>query len=104
VIKNSTQSWEIGQTVRVGFLSLTVIAGLEATGDGMAGAYILTNGTQLYAFIAHRGVHKISDDEAVAMCEESKRITEARAARAQAQVSRVAANAAVCARLQAIAA
>ena len=104
MIKNSKQSWEVGQTVRVGFLSLTVIAPLEATGDGLPGAYILTSGTQLYAFVAHNGVRKITDDEAVAMCEESKRITAARAARVQAQVERVAVNAAVCARLQAIAA
>ncbi|MCG5072246.1 hypothetical protein [Paraburkholderia tagetis] len=104
MVKNSKQSWEVGQAVRVGFLSLTVIAGLEATGDGQPGAYILTNGTQLYAFIPHNGLSKISDEQAVEMCEESKRITAARAARAQAQVARVAANAAVCARLQALAA
>jgi hypothetical protein len=104
MVRNSKQNWTIGQTVRVGFLSLTVVAGLEATGDGLAGAYILTNGAQLYAFIAHRGVHKISDDEAVLMCEESKRITEARVARAKAQASRIAENAVVCAHLQSIAA
>lgn len=103
MIRDRKQSWEIGQTVRVGFLSLTVIAPLEATGDGLPGAYILTNGTQLYAFVAHNGVRKISDDEAVAMCEESKRITAVRAARAQQQVARVAAKAAMCAKLQTIA-
>lgn len=104
MVHNGKQDWSVGQSVRVGFLNLTVIAGLEATGDGLPGAYILTNGTQIYAFVAHNGVRKISDEEAVAMCEESKRITAARAARAQAQVARVAQNAAVCARLQAIAA
>jgi hypothetical protein len=104
MVKNSKQSWEVGQAVRVGFLSLTVIAPLEATGDGQPGAYILTNGTQLFSFVPHCGLNKISDDEAVEMCEESKRISAARAARAQQQVARVAANAAVCAKLRAIAA
>jgi hypothetical protein len=104
MIKNSKQSWEVGQSVRVGFLALTVIASLAPRGDGLPGAHILTNGSQLYAFVPHNGLSKISDIEAVEMCEESKRITEAAAARAQAQVARVSQNAAVCARLMAIAA
>jgi hypothetical protein len=102
--RNSKQDWTVGQTVRVGFLSLVVVAGLEATGDGNPGAYILTNGAQLYSFVPHNGVSKITDEQAVAMCEESKRISAARAARAQTQIARVSVNAAVCARLQAIAA
>lgn len=102
--RNSKQDWTVGQTVRVGFLSLVVVAGLEAMGDGNPGAYILTNGTKLYSFVPHNGLSKITDEQAVEMCEESKRITAARAARAQAQVSRVMTNAAVCAKLQAIAA
>lgn len=102
--KNSKQSWQVGSTVRVGFLSLVVIASLAPTGDGLPGALILTNGSQLYAFVPHNGLSKISDIEAVEMCEESKRITEAAAARSYAQVARVAANAAVCAKLQALAA
>ncbi|APR40003.1 hypothetical protein [Paraburkholderia sp. SOS3] len=100
--KHSKQSWEIGQQVRVGFLSLTVVASLEATGDGLPGAYILTNGTQLYAFVPHNGLNKISDEEAVAMCEQSKRITAQREARAAATAKRVIDNAAVCAKLQQI--
>ena len=104
MVKNSKQSWEVGQSVRVGFLALTVIASLAPRGDGLPGAYILTNSKQLFSFVPHNGLTKISDFEAVEMCEESKRITEAAAARAQAQVARVSANAAVCAKLQAIAA
>lgn len=102
--RSSKQDWAVGQTVRVGFMSLIVVAGLEATGDGNPGAYILTSGTQLYSFVPHNGLSKITDEQAVAMCEESKRITAARAARAQAQVARVAANAAICGKLRAIAA
>jgi hypothetical protein len=104
MVKNSKQSWVVGQAVRVGFLSLTVVATLQATGDGLPGAYILTNGTQLYSFVPHNGLNKISDVEAVAMCEESKRVSEARAARAAQQAQRVVSNAAVCAKLQALAA
>lgn len=104
MIRNSKQNWTVGQTVRVGFLSLVVVAGLEASGDGNPGAYVLTSGSQLYSFVPHNGLTKISDEEAVAMCEESKRITAARAARAQAQVARVSTNAAICQKLQAIAA
>jgi hypothetical protein len=73
-MSKSKQDWTVGQTVRVGFLSLVVVAGLEATGDGNPGAYILTNGTQLYSFTPYCGLAKIDDEEAVAMCEESKRI------------------------------
>jgi hypothetical protein len=102
--RNSKQDWTVGQTVRVGFMSLGVVAALEAAGDGNPGAYILTNGTQLYSFVPHNGVSKITDEQAVEMCEESKRISAARAARAQAQVARVSENATVCARLKAIAA
>lgn len=104
MVKNSKQSWVVGQAVRVGFLSLTVIASLEATGDGLPGAYILTSGTKLYSFVPHNGLNKISDEEAVAMCEESKRVAQARAARAAQLANRVIGNAAVCAKLQAIAA
>lgn len=104
MVKNSKQSWVVGQAVRVGFLSLTVVAALQATGDGLPGAYILTNGTQLYSFIPHNGLNKISDEEAVDLCEQSKRIAEARATQAARTAQRVISNAAVCAKLQAIAA
>ena len=102
--KNSKQAWQVGQSVRCGFLTLTVIASLAPRGDGLPGAQILTNGSQLYSFTPYSGLEKISDERAVELCEESKRITEAAAARSHAQVARVAANAAVCAKLQAIAA
>ncbi|CAE6839079.1 hypothetical protein [Paraburkholderia nemoris] len=103
MVKNSKQSWQVGQTVKVGFLALTVIASLAPCGDGLPGAYILTNSKQLFSFVPHNGLSKISDFEAVEMCEESKRITEAAAARAAAAASRVINNAAVCAKLRQIA-
>jgi hypothetical protein len=101
MIKNSKQSWAVGRMVKVGFVSLRVIAPLAATGDGLPGAYILTNGSQLYSFVPHNGLSKITPDEAVEMAEESKRVVAAAAARDEAAVARVLENAAICARLAA---
>ncbi|RKR46278.1 hypothetical protein [Paraburkholderia sp. BL17N1] len=66
MIKNSKQSWEVGSTVKVGFLSLTVKAAIATPGDFAPDAYILVNkaGTQLYKFVPHNGVEKISPTEA----------------------------------------
>ena len=66
MIRNSTQKWEVGQTVRVGFLSLVVRAKVATPGDGAPDAYILSNAacTQLYKFVPHNGVEKISTSEA----------------------------------------
>jgi hypothetical protein len=66
MIKNSKQSWEVGSTVKVGFLSLTVKAAIATPGDFAPDAYILSNAasTQLYRFVPHHGVEKISLVEA----------------------------------------
>ncbi|WP_257819673.1 hypothetical protein [Burkholderia glumae] len=66
MIKNSKQSWEAGSTVKVGFLSLTVKAVVPTPGDHAPDAYILINaaGTQLYKFVPHNGVEKITPLEA----------------------------------------
>lgn len=62
----SKQDWSAGQTVRVGFLSLIVKAKVATPGDFAPDAYILVNsaGTQLYKFVPHNGVEKISPLEA----------------------------------------
>ena len=66
MIRNSTQQWEVGQMVKVGFLSLVVRAKMATPGDGAPDAYILANAaaTQLYKFVPHNGVEKISTSEA----------------------------------------
>ncbi|MGA7781129.1 MAG: hypothetical protein WCA85_25945 [Paraburkholderia sp.] len=66
MIKNSKQSWEVGSTVKVGFLSLTVKAAIATPGDFAPDAYILVNakGTQFYKFVPHNGVEKIDAIEA----------------------------------------
>jgi uncharacterized small protein (DUF1192 family) len=68
VIKNSKQNWTVGQTVKVGFLSLVVRAAIATPGDGLPDAYFLSNiaGTKLYEFIPHQGLTLITVEEAQA--------------------------------------
>ena len=74
MIRNTVQQWEPGQTVRVGFLTLTVRAAVATPGDGRPDAYLLSNaaGTQLYRFVPHHGVEKIDLKEARAMLDAAK--------------------------------
>lgn len=106
MIKNSAQSWAVGQIVKVGFLSLSVVTPIAARGDGQPGAYVLLNlaGTQFYSFTPYNGLTKITADEAVEMVEEGKRNAAAIAARASSRAALVHANAAVRARLVELAA
>jgi hypothetical protein len=69
MITNSKQNWTVGQSVKVGFLTLTVKAAIATPGDFAPDAYILVNdtGTQLYKFVPHNGLQKISADEVVDM-------------------------------------
>ena len=74
MITRSKQNWEIGSQVRVGFLTLKVIARVPTPGDGAPDAYFLTNlsGDKLYEFVPHHGLRLTSLDEA------ERRITEYR--------------------------
>jgi len=73
MIKNSKQTWEIGQTVNVGFLKgLTVLAKIATPGDYAPDAYILTRGTAFYSFIPHNGLSKITSDMVSTMIEDSR--------------------------------
>jgi hypothetical protein len=66
MITKSKQNWTTGQTVKVGFLSLMVVQCIPTPGDYAPDAYLLTNAasTQLYKFVPHNGVEKISLAEA----------------------------------------
>ena len=66
MIRNSKQQWEVGQTVRVGFVSVVVKAKCFTPGDGLPDLYICANagGDKLYAFIPHNGLTRITVDEA----------------------------------------
>lgn len=65
-ITHTRQNWTTGQSVKVGFLSLVVVQCIPTPGDYAPDAYILTNAaqTQLYRFVPHNGVEKITRDEA----------------------------------------
>lgn len=62
MVKNSKQSWEIGQKVNVGFLkNLTVIEKIPTPGDFAPDAYVLqSNKGVKYEFVPHKGLYKIN--------------------------------------------
>lgn len=57
----TSQVWEVGEVVRVGFLSLRITAKEPTPGDFMPDAYILTDrtGTKVYRFVPHNGLERI---------------------------------------------
>lgn len=59
-IKNSTQKWEIGETVKAGFLTLRV-TGMRSVVDGLPDIYELENlrGDRKYEFTPYNGVARI---------------------------------------------
>lgn len=61
MIRNSKQVWEVGEVVKVGFLSLRVIGKEPTPGDYMPDAYRLMNlkGTTQYRFVPHNGLERI---------------------------------------------
>jgi hypothetical protein len=65
MISNSKQNWTIGQTVKVGFIAgLTVVASVPTPGDSKPDAYVLSRNEQFYSFVPHKGLAKITADEA----------------------------------------
>lgn len=61
MITRSKQVWEVGEVVKVGFMSLRV-TGKEATpGDYMPDAYHLVDlkGIKQYRFMPHNGLERI---------------------------------------------
>jgi len=63
MITNSKQTWQVGETVKVGFMSLRVVAKEETPGDYMPDAYILcglgANEQRKYRFVPHNGITRI---------------------------------------------
>lgn len=64
----SKQDWSIGQTVKIGFMSLEVVAKIPTPGDYRPDAYALKSPKgQFYQFIPHFGLTKCwSLEEAMA--------------------------------------
>ena len=73
MITNTRQAWTAGQTVKVGLLSLVVKGAVATPGDYLPDAYVLANtaGTQLYKFVPHNGLTKLSLIEAQALIAEA---------------------------------
>ena len=61
MIRNTKQNWEIGQTVKVGFMSLRVVAKVPTPGDYMPDAYALTGNGKLYRFVPHNGIARCAN-------------------------------------------
>lgn len=59
-IRNTKQNWEVGKTVKVGFLTLRVL-NVKAVKDDLPDIYTLEslNGTRQYEFIPHNGLTRI---------------------------------------------
>jgi hypothetical protein len=57
MITKTKQEWEVGQTVRVGFMVLEIVAKIATPGDYRPDAYALKNskGT-FYRFVPHFGL------------------------------------------------
>lgn len=60
MITNSKQCWQVGETVKVGFMSLRVLARVPTPGDYAPDAYALTNaaGDRFYRFVPHKGCER----------------------------------------------
>ncbi len=67
MITNSKQFWAVGQTVKVGFMSLQVVARVPTPGDYLPDAYVLKSAKGVfYRFVPHNGlVRCYSLDEAI---------------------------------------
>jgi hypothetical protein len=59
-----TQTWEVGEIVKVGFLKLRVLAKIPTPGDYMPDAYALGSATgSIYRFVPHNGLTKCANIE-----------------------------------------
>jgi hypothetical protein len=60
MITKTKQNWTPGATVKVGFLTLTVVRAIPTPGDFAPDEYILRNTKgQLYSFVPHHGLCRI---------------------------------------------
>ena len=66
MITTSKQNWQVGETVKVGFLSLRILAAVPTPGDYAPDAYVLTNlkNDKWYRFVPHNGLTSFSSFDA----------------------------------------
>jgi len=62
MIQRSKQTWTPGATVKVGFLTLRVLAAEPTPGDYLPDAYHLESldGARRYRFVPHNGLERLS--------------------------------------------
>ncbi len=64
MITKSKQTWQVGEAVKVGFLTLRVTALEPTPGDYMPDAYHLcglgANASRTYRFVPHNGLERLS--------------------------------------------
>lgn len=94
MINRTKQNWTVGNTVKVGFMSLIVKAAIATPGDWLPDAYLLTNldGTKLYKFVPHNGLVSLTVDDARELLEEGRK---ASIAMADAPMAKAAAQSAI---------
>ena len=63
MIKNSKQNWEVGQAVKVGFMTLKVLAKVATPGDYKPDAYALESNGKFYQFVPHNGLSRCANLE-----------------------------------------
>ncbi|MDB6104084.1 MAG: hypothetical protein JWO52_4083 [Gammaproteobacteria bacterium] len=65
MVRNSKQTWEVGRTVKVGFLPFKIVAAIPTPNDSLPDLYFLTNlaGDKLYQFIPHQGLTPATLDD-----------------------------------------
>ena len=97
MITKSTQIWEPGNLVKVGFLNLVVVAKIPTPHDHAPDAYLLTNvpGDKIYKFVPHFGVERVSKEKAIDLYAESVRLAGIDANKAIAKAKEVAEIAAI---------
>ncbi len=55
------QDWSVGQIVKVGFMSLSVIAKIPTPGDYKPDSYALESSGKFYRFVPHNGIARCAD-------------------------------------------
>lgn len=62
MITKSKQVWEVGHSVKVGFLTLRVTAKIPTPGDFAPDEYHLesADGSRLYSFVPHNGLVRLN--------------------------------------------
>ncbi len=59
--RRAQQDWSVGNTVKVGFLTLKVLAKVATPGNYLPDQYALESNGKFYCFVPHNGLHRCAD-------------------------------------------